>query len=52
MRVFTSIFFLVCLAGSASATVVTAPGPELGTGVLGMSAAAGVIYLLKRRSRS
>jgi hypothetical protein len=51
MKIFTSLFFLVSLAGSAWATAI-APGPEMSTGVLGMTAAAGVIYLIKRRKRS
>ncbi len=50
MRILTSAFFLVCLASSAWA-VSAAPAPEVDAGILGMSAAAGVIYLIKRRKR-
>ena len=51
MRIFTSLFFLISLAGSASAQVA-APGPEMSAGIVGMTLAAGVIYLIKRRKRS
>jgi hypothetical protein len=51
MRIITSILFLVCLSGSAWATPPV-PAPEIDAGILGMSAAAGVIYLLQRRKRS
>jgi hypothetical protein len=52
MRIITSIFFLISLAGSASAQPVAAPGPEMSAGILGMTLAAGVVYLIKRRKRS
>jgi hypothetical protein len=51
MRVVTGLFFLTCLAGSAWATVVYVPAPEIDTGILGIAAAAGVIYLTKRFKR-
>lgn len=51
MRVVTSAFFLVCLAGSAWATPVGAPAPEIDAGILGISAAIGLIYLMQRRKR-
>jgi hypothetical protein len=55
--VFTTLFFLISLAGSALAATPTAayvrvgPGPEMGAGVLGMALAAGMLYLIKRRNR-
>ena len=54
MKLFiTSVFFLVSFAGSASAAgQVTAPGPEMTAGLIGMTLAAGAIYLIKRRKRS
>jgi len=51
MRIITSIFFLTCLAGSAWA-VTGVPAPEIDIGILGMAAAAGTIYLVKRFKRS
>ena len=50
MKIFTSLFFLICLGELAWATV-GAPGPEMSAGVLGMTLAAGVVYLVKRRAR-
>jgi hypothetical protein len=50
MRIITGIFFLTCLAGSAWA-VTAVPAPEIDTGILGMAAAAGAIYLTKRFKR-
>jgi hypothetical protein len=52
MKIVTSLFFVICLAGSASAQVVAAPGPEMSAGIVGMTLAAGVVYLIKRRKRS
>ena len=53
MRIITSILFLVCLSGSAWASLAApVPAPEIDAGILGMSAVAGVIYLLQRRKRS
>jgi hypothetical protein len=55
MRIITSSLFLVSLAGSAWATGPAppgAPGPEISAGILGMTLAAGVVYLIKRRKRS
>jgi hypothetical protein len=54
MRTITGIFFLISLAGSASAGVngLPAPGPVMGAGIVGMTLAGGVLYLIKRRSRS
>jgi hypothetical protein len=53
MNIFTSLFFLLSLAGSAWAgfTPGVAPGPEMSAGIIGMTLAAGVVYLLKRRKR-
>jgi hypothetical protein len=50
VKIFSSLFFLVCLGGSAWATV-GAPGPEMSAGIVGMTLAAGVVYLIKRRKR-
>ena len=54
MKILGSLFFLINLAGSAWAgpSIVTADGPEMAAGVLGMSLAAGVVYLIKRRKRN
>jgi hypothetical protein len=52
MKTVTSLFFLICLAGSAWAQLAPAPGPEMSAGVIGMTLAAGVVYLIKRRKRS
>jgi hypothetical protein len=52
MRVFGGLFFLACLTGSAWATPVSAPAPEMDAGVLGMTVAVGAIYLMKRFKRS
>jgi hypothetical protein len=58
--VFTTLFFLISLAGSALAqTAVTptaaslrvGPGPEMSAGVLGMALAAGTLYVIKRLNR-
>jgi hypothetical protein len=58
MRIVTSILFLVSLAGSAWAGAgftdgaAGAPGPVMGAGIVGMTLAGGVLYLIKRRKRS
>jgi hypothetical protein len=52
MKIVTSLFFLICLAGSAWAQGAPVPGPEMSAGVIGMTLAAGVVYLIKRRQRS
>jgi len=53
MKLFSGIIFLLSLAGSAWAGgVPRAPGPEMSAGVIGMTLVAGVVYLLKRRTRS
>ena len=52
MRIFTGLFFLISLAGSAWAGPAQAPGPEMSAGIVGMTLAAGVVYLIKRRKRS
>jgi hypothetical protein len=58
--VFTTLFFLISLAGSAlaqtaaaptAASVRVGPGPEIVPGVLGMALAAGMFYVIKRRNR-
>jgi hypothetical protein len=51
MKIFTSLFFLICLGESAWAQV-SVPGPEMSAGVIGMTLAAGVVYLITRRKRS
>ena len=53
MNIFSSSFlFLVSLAGSAWAVApVGAPGPEITSGILGMTMAAGLVYLINRRKR-
>jgi len=52
MKIFGSFFFLISFAGSAWAGTPAAPGPEMSAGVIGMTLAAGVVYLIKRRKRS
>jgi hypothetical protein len=54
MKILGSFFFLISLVGSAWAgtAAVGAPGPEMSAGVIGMTLAAGVVYLIKRRKRS
>ena len=52
MKVISSLFFFISLVGSAWAGVAQAPGPEMSAGVIGMTLAAGVVYLIKRRKRS
>jgi LPXTG-motif cell wall-anchored protein len=52
MKIFTSLVFLVSLAGSAWAATPIAPGPEMSAGIVGMTLAAGVLYFIKRRKRS
>jgi hypothetical protein len=51
MKILSSLFFLISLVGSAWAGTVPAPGPEMSAGVIGMTLAAGVVYLIKRRKR-
>jgi hypothetical protein len=52
MKYIAGVFFLTCLASSAWAAPVTAAAPEIDTGILGMAAAAGAIYFVKRFKRS
>lgn len=54
MKIVMGLFFLVVsLGGSAwAAGAAIAPGPEMSAGVVGMTLAAGVVYLIKRRKRS
>jgi hypothetical protein len=52
----STVFFLISFAGSAWATgsttgVHVGPGPEISAGILGMTLAGGVVYLIKRRNR-
>jgi hypothetical protein len=53
MKIITGLFLLFSFAASASAGgTIGAPGPEMSGGVVGMTLAAGVVYLIKRRKRS
>jgi hypothetical protein len=52
MKALSSLFFLISLVGTAWAGSAPAPGPEMSAGVIGMTLAAGVVYLIKRRKRS
>jgi len=52
MKILGSVFFLISITGSAWAVAAPAPGPEMSAGVIGMTLAAGVVYLIKRRKRS
>ena len=52
MKIFTGLFFLISITGSAWAGTAPAPGPEMAAGVIGMTLAAGVVYLIRRRKRS
>jgi hypothetical protein len=47
----SSVIFLICLAGAAWANVI-GPGPEISSGIIGLTLAAGVVYLINRRKRS
>ena len=52
MKIFSSsMIFLVSLAGSAWAITAAAPGPEITSGILGMTMAGGLVYLINRRKR-
>jgi hypothetical protein len=52
IKILNGLFILISLAGSAWAAGAQAPGPEMSAGVFGMTLAAGVVYLIKRRKRS
>ena len=54
MKILGGLFFLIILAGSVwagGAVTTIAPGPEMSAGIVGMTLAAGVVYLIKRRKR-
>ena len=51
-KLLSAVLFCLALAGPALATPRAAPTPEIDAGILGMMAAGGVVYLLKRRNRS
>ena len=51
IKILTGLFFLISIAGSAWAAVAPAPGPEMSAGVIGMTLATGVVYLIKRRRK-
>jgi len=56
ITVISSRFLLISFVGSASAGVSVGPvgadGPEMAAGVVGMTLAASVVYLIKRRKRN
>jgi hypothetical protein len=54
MKVISSLVFLISLVGPASAGAVPvgADGPEMAAGVIGMTLATGVVYLIRRRKRT
>jgi hypothetical protein len=52
MRILSSFVFVICFASSASAAAAQAPSPEMTAGVIGMTLAGGLLYLVKRRNRS
>jgi hypothetical protein len=52
MKIFGGFCFLIGLMGSAWAGEPVAPGPEMSAGIVGMTLAAGVVYVIKRRKRS
>jgi hypothetical protein len=54
MKILSSLFFLISVVGSAWAgtTPGAVPGPEMSAGIVGMTLAASVVYLIKRRKRS
>jgi hypothetical protein len=53
MTIPSSVILLVSLAGSALAGfTAVAPGPEMSAGVIGMTLAVGVVYLIKSRKRT
>ena len=53
MKILGSFIFLISLVGSARAGgTVGADSPEISAGVIGMTLAAGVVYLIRRRQRS
>jgi len=51
-KILSGLFLLVVLAGPAMAQVAPAPAPEVDGGILGLMFAAGIVYLINRRSRS
>jgi hypothetical protein len=48
----SSAIFLICLTGAAWAVPAPGPGPEISSGIIGLTLAAGVVYLINRRKRS
>jgi len=52
MKIFSGLVFLIGLTGSAWAVIAPGPGPEISGGVVGMTLAAGMVYLIRRRKRS
>jgi hypothetical protein len=52
MKLFSSsLLILVGFAGAAWAQPVGAPSPEMAGGIVGMTLAAGAVYLINRRRR-
>jgi hypothetical protein len=50
-KIVSGLFLCVAFTGSALAGPIAAvPAPEVTGGILGMFAAAGVVYLMKRRA--
>ncbi len=50
MKLLSALIFLMGLASSASA-INAAPAPEMTSGILGLSLAGGIVYLINRRKR-
>jgi hypothetical protein len=52
MKILSSLLVLISLVESAWAGPTSlAPGPEMSAGIVAMTLAAGVVYLIKRRNR-
>ena len=52
MKIFSSLFVMIMLGSSAWAGEPGAPGPEMSAGLVAMTLAAGVVYVIKRRQRN
>ena len=52
-KIFTGVVLaVVCAAPAMAGYAVAAPAPEVAGGILGMTFAAGIVYLVQRRRRS
>jgi hypothetical protein len=51
MKILAAFVFLIGFASSAWAGSAPAPSPEMTAGVIGMTLAGGLLYLVKRRNR-